>query len=298
MHLREHLRRLVAHPAFDGVVLALVLGNALVLGLQTFDGIARDHGATLDLLNDVFLGLFVIEIGLRVGAYGRRPWRFFLDRWNVFDLVLVLLAFAPGFQGNSTLLRLARLLRIVRIVRLLPELRILVTAIARSIPPLFSMAALTALILFVYGMVGWAMFADENPAAWGDIGQSMLTLFVMLTLENLPAQLERGVEIEPLTVVYFVSFVLTASFIVLNVLIGVVLNSMDEARQIHVERDLREAGLEPTAEEVELAVRIARVREALDDLEGELARTSDPRSQDALSRRAGGSKARSLSSEG
>jgi voltage-gated sodium channel len=103
----------------------------------------------------------------------------------------------------------------------------------------------------------------------------MLTLFVMLTLENFPAQLERGMDIEPLSVVYFVSFVLIAAFIVLNVLIGVVLNSMDEARQIHVERELRDAGLEPTAEEVELAARVARVREALDDLEGELARNAD-----------------------
>jgi voltage-gated sodium channel len=204
-------------------VLAVVLANAVVLGLQTFDGVVHEHGATLDLLNDVFLGVFVVEIAVRVAASGRRPWRFLLDRSNVFDFALVVLAFAPGFHGNSTLLRLARLLRIVRVVRLLPELRILVTAIARSIPPLFSMAALTTLILFVYGMVGWAMFGEQNSEDWGDIGNSMLTLFLMLALEHLP--------------------VLVASFIVLNVLIGVVLNSMDEARQIHLEREMREAGL-------------------------------------------------------
>jgi voltage-gated sodium channel len=280
--LTRRLGRLVSHPAFDTVVLAVVLANALVLGLQTFDGIAREHGTTLDLLNDLFLGVFMIEIGLRVAAHERRPWRFFLDRWNVFDLALVLLAFAPGFHGNSTVLRLARLLRIVRIVRLLPELRVLVTAIIRSIPPLFSMAALTTLMLFVYGMVGWAMFGDENPDAWGNIGDSMLTLFVMLTLENLPDQLRQGMEIEPLSVIYFVSFVLAASFIVLNILIGVVLNSMDEARQIHLERELRDAGLEPTPEGVELAARTAQVREALDDLEGELARGRDRRARDDL----------------
>src|SRR5918999_314769 len=181
--MTERLRNLVAQPAFDAAVMVVILANAVVLGLQTYDGIERDHGATLDLLNAVFLGVFVVELALRLASYGRRPWRFFLDRWNVFDFVVVALAFTPGFRQNSTILRLVRLLRIVRIVRLLPELRILVTAIARSIPPLFSMALLTTLILFVYGMVGWAMFGDKDPDAWGDIGEAMLTLFVMLTLE-------------------------------------------------------------------------------------------------------------------
>jgi voltage-gated sodium channel len=261
------VRRLVAHPAFDVVVLAVILANAVVLGLETYEGIDRAHGDTLQLLNQVFLGVFVVEVSVRIASYWPRPQRFFADRWNLFDFVVVAVAFVPGLQGNSTLLRLARLVRIVRVVRLLPELRILVTAIARSLPPLFSMALLTTLILFVYGMVGWTMFGDEDPAAWGDIGSAMLTLFVLLTLENFPAYLERGMEIEPFSVVYFISFVLIAVFIVINVLIGIVLNSMDEARQLHVERELREAGLEPTPEQVDLVTRLERVRKAIDDLE-------------------------------
>jgi voltage-gated sodium channel len=275
--MTERLRHLVAHPAFDAAVMIVILANAVVLGLQTYDAIERDHGDTLNLLNGVFLGVFVVELGLRMASYGRAPWRFFLDPWNVFDFAVVALAFTPGFRQNSTILRLARLLRVVRIVRLLPELRILVTAIARSIPPLFSMALLTTLILFVYGMVGWALFGDEDPDHWGDIGQAMLTLFVMLTLENLPARIETGMEIEPWSVVYFISFVLVAAFIILNVLIGVVLHSMDEARQIHVEQELREQGLEPTEEEVDVISRIRRLREAIDELEDELKLTAGSR---------------------
>jgi voltage-gated sodium channel len=258
-------------------VMTVILANAVVLGLQTYDGIDRNHGATLDLLNTVFLGVFVVELGLRLASYGRRPWRFFLDRWNMFDFIVVALAFTPGFRQNSTILRLVRLLRVVRIVRLLPELRILVTAIARSIPPLFSMALLTTLILFVYGMVGWAIFGADDPARWGDIGQAMLTLFVMLTLENLPATIEAGMAVEPWSVIYFITFVLVAAFIILNVLIGVVLNSMDEARQIHIEQEMREQGLEPTEEEVDVAARLQRLRDAIDDLESELKLTAGAR---------------------
>jgi voltage-gated sodium channel len=275
--MTERLRHLVADPRFDLAVMTVILANAVVLGLQTYDGIDREHGGTLDLLNTVFLGIFVLELGLRLASYGRRPWRFFLDRWNVFDFIVVALAFTPGFRQNSTILRLVRLLRIVRIVRLLPELRILVTAIARSIPPLFSMALLTTLILFVYGMVGWAIFGDEDPRRWGDIGQAMLTLFVMLSLENLPETIDAGMAIEPWSVVYFITFVLVAAFIILNVLIGVVLNSMDEARQIHIEQELREQGLEPTEEEVDVAARLQRLREAIDELESELKLTAGAR---------------------
>ena len=152
----------------------------------------------------------------------------------------------PGLRENSTLLRLARLLRVVRVVRLLPDLRILLTGVARSLPPLGSMAVLTTLILFVYGMVGWTLFGDEAPEQWGDIGSAMLTLFVLLTLENFPVYLEQGMAIHPWSWVYFVSFALVAAFIVLNVLIGVVLNSMEEARAL--ERRRVEGG--PVAERI------------------------------------------------
>jgi voltage-gated sodium channel len=256
------LARFVNSAAFAGVVLAVIVANAVVLGLQTYDSVAREHGGLLDLLNDAFLAFFVAELALRLAAYGRRPQDFFRNGWNVFDFVVVGAAFVPGLRENTTLLRLARLLRVVRVVRLLPDLRVLVLAIVRSLPPLVSMIVLTTLILFFYGMVGWILFADQDPQAWGDIGQAMLTLFVMLTLENFPTTLERGMDIHPWSWVYFVSFVLVAALIVLNVLIGVVLHSMEEAREIERRRSGEADGLQE---------RIAKLRAALDDLEHELA---------------------------
>jgi voltage-gated sodium channel len=266
------LARIVDSSAFAALVLGVIVANAVVLGLQTYDDVVEEYGGLLDLLNDVFLAFFVAELGVRIGSYGRRPLSFFRDPWNVFDFVIIAAAFVPGLRSNSTLLRLARLLRVVRVVRLLPELRVLTLAIVRSLPPLFSMAVLTTVILFVYGMVGWLLFGDEDPDRWGDIGEAMLTLFVMLTLENFPATLERGMEIEPLSIIYFVTFVLVAALIVLNVLIGVVLHSMEEARVIHAREELRARGEEPTEEEAELEARIAAIRRALDELERDLLR--------------------------
>src|SRR3712207_5382729 len=178
------LSRLVESPLFVGAVMAVILANAVVLGLQTYPGVVREHGDVLETLNEVFLGVFAAELVLRFASYGRRPQEFFRNGWNLFDFVVVAVAFAPGLGSNSTLLRLARLLRVVRVVRLLPDLRVLLLAVARSLPPLASMVVLTTLILFVYGMVGWLIFGDEAPDEWGNIGEAMLTLFVMLTLEN------------------------------------------------------------------------------------------------------------------
>ena len=181
-------------------------------------------------MNVACLAVFVVELLIRLASYWPRPWRFFRDGWNIFDFVVVAAAFVPGIRQNSTLLRLARLLRVVRIVRLLPDVRVLLLGIWRSIPPLASIGAVTAMILFVYGMVGWIWFGDELPEQWGNIGRAMLTLFVMLTLENFPVYMDAAMEVESWAWLYFVSFILVAAFIILNVLIGVVLNSMEEAR--------------------------------------------------------------------
>jgi voltage-gated sodium channel len=266
------LRRLVDSPAFTAAVVAVILMNALVLGLQTYPGLDSRYGETLDLLNAIFLAFFVVEILLRIASYLPRPWEYFRDGWNVFDFLAVGLAFVPGLRENSTVLRLARLARIVRVVHLLPDVRILITAVVRSLPPLGSMAILTTLILFIYGMVGWQLFGEEEPQDWGTIGEAMLTLFAMLTLENFPQYMERGREIEPWSWIYFVSFVLVAAFVVLNVFIGIVLHSMEEARELDrrqrlVPDDERIVGIGPAP----VAERIQMLRAALDELEQELA---------------------------
>jgi voltage-gated sodium channel len=259
------LQRIVDHPAFTTAVVTVILANAAVLGLQTYPSLNEDYGDALNLLNALFLAFFVVEISIRIAAYGRRPWRYFLDGWNVFDFVAVGLAFVPGLQSNSTVLRLARLARIVRVVHLLPDVRILITGVIRSLPPLASMAILTTLILFVYGMVGWQLFGEELPHRWGTIGEAMLTLFVMLTLEDFPVYMEEAMEIHSWSWIFFVSFILVAAFVVINVFIAIVLNSLEEARELE-----RRAPLPGEEDIAPVAERIAMLRTALDELEREL----------------------------
>jgi voltage-gated sodium channel len=273
----NRLAGVVDSPMFTTVVVTTIAVNAAVLGLQTYSGIEDRWGDLLFAINGVCLGIFLVELTIRIASYWPRPLAFFRSGWNIFDFVVILAVFVPGIRENSTLLRLLRLLRVVRIVRLLPDLRVLLLGIWRSVPPLASIGAVTAMILFVYGMVGWIWFGDELPEQWGNIGRAMLTLFVMLTLENFPQYMDAAMEVEPWAWVYFVSFILVAAFIILNVLIGVVLNSMEEAREIDRREALRQrygvtrpSPIDPEAH-APVAERIVILRNALDELELELA---------------------------
>jgi voltage-gated sodium channel len=270
MERRQPFARLVESHAFTTVIIGVIIANAVVLGLQTYDAIVDRRGPALDVLDLLFLGVFCVELILRIASY-RNPLDFFRSGWNVFDFVVIALAFTPGLRESTTLLRLARLARVVRIVRLLPDLRVLLVGVMRSVPPLASMSVLVTLILFVYGMVGWSIFGNSIPEDWGDIGTAMLTLFVMLTLENFPVYMDRGMEVHSWSWIYFVSFVLIAAFIVINVFIGIVLNSLEEAREIERRRRVG-IGVE-TVDFAPAPVmeRIKMLRAALDELEQELA---------------------------
>jgi voltage-gated sodium channel len=271
------LARLMYGNAFEFLVIGVIIANAAALAVLTYADLDPAVTAIATAVDRGAIIFYTVEVLLRIISYGRKPWMFFRNGWNVFDFVVILAVFVPGIRQNSTLLRLLRLLRVVRIVRVLPDLRVLLLGVWRSVPPLASIGAVTAMILFVYGMVGWIWFGDELPEQWGNIGRAMLTLFVMLTLEDFPVYMADAMEFESWAWIYFVSFILVAAFIVLNVLIGVVLNSMEEARELDRRAALRArygvtrpSPVDPEAH-APVAERIVILRSALDELELELA---------------------------
>jgi voltage-gated sodium channel len=267
-------RRVADSGVFQGFILAVIVLNAITLGIQTYD-ISDGLQSALSTLDEVFLGIFVVEIAIRITAFGGRPQDFFRDGWNVFDFVVIGAAFLPGLRENATLLRIVRLLRVVRIVTVLPDLRVLVRALVRSIPPILSLVVLTIMLMYVYGMVGWILFHEQDPENWGDIGQALLSTFQMLTLENWPALLDAGTAIHPGSWIFFVSYILLASFLVINVLIAIIINSLEEVHE--AERAEHRAELlqhldEGDADAVTVADRLTALREAIDELELDLER--------------------------
>jgi len=274
--LAQRCRRVADSSRFQAFIFAVIVFNAIVLGLETYDALRAEIGGLLTVLNDACLGIFVLELTIRIAAFGRRPQDFFREGWNVFDFIVIGAAFAPGLRQNATLLRLVRLLRVVRLVSVLPELRVLIAGMARALPPIGSMGVLALLFLYVYGMLGTILFGGEIPERWGDIGDSMLTLFTVLTLEGWNEILYEAQEVHPWSWVFFISFVLIASLLLINILIAIIINAMDEAREAErreevarFKKEAEEAGAEYDPH-IETARRIAALKQAIEDLEEQL----------------------------
>lgn len=222
------LSRIVYSSIFELSIAFVILLNAIALGFLTMPGISEKARASFETFDSYALYVYTGELILRLISYGRKPWEFFRRGWNVFDFLIV--ALSPIFAGQTVVLRLLRLLRLIRIFRFLPEVRVLTVSIVRSIPPLLSMSVLIFLALFIYGMAGVYLLGDKLPMHWGDISIALTTLFILLTLENFPVYLEEAIQVSPLALPFFLSYIVVVVFTVLNVFIGIVLNAMDEAR--------------------------------------------------------------------
>ncbi|MBE1595014.1 ion transporter [Streptomyces stelliscabiei] len=301
---RRPLRRALAERAravtearwFGVTVFALILANAVLLGVETYSALVAGWGVWLRLAEHAVLVAFAAEILLRACAHADRPRDFLRDPWNLFDLAVVASAFLPFARENGTVLRLLRLARVLRTARFLPQLRVFMVAVGRSLPGTFSFLLVGALLLYVYAMVGWVFFADHDPEHFGSLGRAVLTLFLLMTLDGLGDAVRAGLEISRWSIVYYASYVLFASFVLVNVLIGVVISSLDEAREM--ERDEEERATaqaerargreegpgtpgpaaegHTTAAEDELRLRILAARQALDALESSLYRHRPP----------------------
>lgn len=268
-------RRLVDARWFDPLILVVIVINAIALGAETYEGVQASYGAELKTINDVVLGIFVLELALRLTASRHDLRGFFRNGWNLFDVFVVVASFTPGLRENATLLRLIRLLRVVRAIRLLPDLRILTVAVARSLPGVASLAAISLLLVYVYGMIGWLIFDEHDPQNFADVGQAMITMFVLLTLENLPTYIEKGLELSDWTLLFYGSYVLLASFLIFNLFIGIVINSMEEARAIELRRAEKELldgdpSNDEAAHQVVIEERLRAIKHAVEELEGEL----------------------------
>lgn len=222
-----------ASRGFEVAIVVVIGANAVVLGVETYPH-PGSLGALLRALEWFFRAVFVGEIAIRVLAHGRRPQDFFRHGWNIFDFVVIAAAFIPGLHGESAALRVIRMARVVRLVRFSPGLRTIVAALLRSLPGVGGFLALALVTLYVYGMAGWLIFGETDPEQYGTIGRAVLTLFVLLSLETLPDLIEQGVALSPWTLVYYISYVLITANLLMNILIAVIVNSMEEARRLEM----------------------------------------------------------------
>lgn len=231
--MRAGARALVERTGFQRLVFALIVVNAVTLGLETSPGVMAEFGDLLHALDRATLAVFVAELLLRI--YGSGP-RFFTDPWSVFDLLVVGVALVPA-AGPLSVLRTLRVLRALRLITAVPSMRRVVSGLLGAVPGMASVASLLALVIFVAGVMATTLFWHVTPEYFGDLGTTLFTLFQVMTGEAWP-DIARAVMAEaPLAWIFFVVYILVSSFAVLNLFIAVVVNGMAE----QVTTDLAEA---------------------------------------------------------
>jgi len=258
--LAPRLGVLVRSAAFQNTTLALIVANALLMGLETSSTLMDRWGAALIALNITIQALFVVEIALRVGAHGTRPVEFFRDGWNVFDFAVVTVSLLPAAGAIAGVARVARVLRVARLVSAMPELRLIVGTMLRSIPSMGHVVALLALLLYVYGVIGFHMFAKDAPAQWGSLPVAFQSLFQILTLEGWVEIQDAVLPSHPWAWAFFASFIVIAVFVVINLFIAVVINNLEATRKEEENRRL-------LAEDDGTLRRVAELRRHVEDLE-------------------------------
>jgi len=266
--MSDWCRRVAESPAFQSFITAVILANAVIVGLETSAPLLRAYGQFFHALNAAIMALFVVEIALRIGAHGGRPASFFRDGWNVFDFAVVSTSLLPEAGSFATVARLARLLRVTRLVSMHPELRLIVGTMVRSIPSMGHVILLLSLLLYVYGVIGFHLFVRADPEHWGTLGSALLTLFQILTLEGWVEIQTASMAAWPLAWVYFASFIVVAVFVVINLFVAVVLNNLDAAKAEQL------AAADAANPQHHLLQRIEALKLELDHLERDLRRGS------------------------
>ncbi len=231
---RARAQALIEHPRFDQTIVVLIIVNAIVLGLETSPAIGARFGDLFRAIDRTVLGIFVAELLLRFFVHRSR---FFRDPWRVFDFVVVGIALAPAI-GALSVLRTLRVLRVLRLVSMVPSMRRVVSALLAALPGMASIIGLRSLVLYVSAVMATKLFGAIAPEFFGTFGASLFTLFQVMTVEGWP-DIARAVMAEsPYAWVFFVSYLLVATFMVLNLFIAVVVNAM----QAQVAQDLKGEG--------------------------------------------------------
>lgn len=280
---------LVAAPWFNLAGFIVIVVNAAALGLETYPSVVDATGPALRIVEYLCVTGFVVELLIRFGSHLDVPAGFVRDRWNLFDLAIVVAPLLPGVRENVTLLRLLRLARILRTFRLFPSLRVILVGIRRSLPGLGSFLLVTVLLLYGYAILGWMLFGHAYPERYGTAGQAMLTLFLLLSLDGITDTLQAGREVTEWAVLYYVSYMVAACYLLTNLLVGLVLTALQEAHQD--ERAAAKPAV-PTGEPPQPDAtheHLAQLRAALEALERQLAPT-DPAARPRLPGQPSGSK--------
>lgn len=222
---RSRLDRWLESAPVHNSLIALILVNAVILGLETSPVLMADWGRWLSAADRTILAIFVVEIALRLSVHRLA---YFRDPWNVFDFIVVAIALVPA-SGPLAVLRALRILRVLRLITLVPSMRRVVGGLLSALPGLGSVMGIICIIFYVAAVIATKLFAADFPSLFGDLGRSAFTLFQVMTLEGWAMEVVRPVmAVYPLSWIFFLIFILASTFTLLNLFIAVIVNAIHQ----------------------------------------------------------------------
>lgn len=251
----EFAKKVTQSDVFTNLVLSLIVISGVLVGIETYPQFSESTtlGQTIQWIQTIILFFFLVEIVLKIVACGNKPWQYFTEGWNIFDFIVVAVCFMPFSLESVSVIRMARILRSLRMITVLPRLRLLVSALLRSIPSLGYIGMLLGLHFYIYSVIGTVAFGDNDPIRFGSLHKTATTLFQVLTLEGwndvrdaqtmgsdvayddswkqLVGENRKSVAQPLVATIYFSTFIVLGTMIMLNLFTGVIISSMEEAEQ-------------------------------------------------------------------
>ncbi|WP_368504663.1 ion transporter [Alkalihalophilus sp. As8PL] len=257
------VQRIVFHKAFTPTIIALILINAIIVGLETYPSLYEGYRGWFYAADKALLWIFTVEITLRFIA--TRPTReFFKSSWNWFDFLIVAAGHIFAGAHFVTVLRILRVLRVLRAISVIPSLRRLVDALLMTIPALGNIMILMSIIFYIFAVIGTMLFAGVAPEYFGNLQLSLLTLFQVVTLESWASGVMRPIFAEVWwSWIYFVAFILVGTFIVFNLFIGVIVNNVEKANEEEELSDEMKAAAETKEELASLRSEVSEMKELI-----------------------------------
>ncbi|MDG2394932.1 ion transporter [Candidatus Thioglobus sp.] len=247
--LKNSLLRLHNNKIFEFSVIGVIILSSLLIGVKTYD-INPNYLLLLEILDIGVTIFFLTEICLRFITTVNKK-RFFHNAWNVFDTFIVIVSLIPVDQSEYALLaRLIRIFRVLRLISAIPELRLLVNALIKALPSMGYVLLLMFILFYIYAAIGSFIFESINPTLWGDIAIAMLTLFRVVTFEDWTDVMYETMKVHPWSWAYYLSFIFFNAFVFLNMMIGIVIDKMQQEHN----------------NEEDISQRLKRIEEKLDQL--------------------------------
>lgn len=221
--MRNTIKHLVEAKYFQHFITFLIIFNGITLGMATSKDIMSEYAVLIHNLDNIIVGLFTIEISMRIYVHRLQ---FFKDPWSLFDFFVVSISLIPASEGLS-ILRVLRVLRLFRLLTIVPQMRLIISAILSVIPGMASVSLVLLLFFYIFAIISTNLFSMTFPQWFGTLGESMYTLFQIMTLESWSMGIARPVmEVHPYAWIFFVIYILIVTFIMVNLFIGLVVDAI------------------------------------------------------------------------